>query len=584
MKHACCLVAVLLSAGAQGAVIVEFSDRGLEERVRDTIDKPTGDILDTDLLYLTYLDARESAISDLTGLEYCVNLLHLNLRHNHVRDLQPIARLTKLDSCYLTRNGLGDEDLAALADLQGLAELDLSGNQITDMSVLGGLTNLAHLYLAQNEISDMSPAANLPRLRSLDLSWNKISDISAVASLPLLSWLALSGNEISDIFPVAELVEPRHLDLAWNQISDISAIANLTRLTRLDLGGNQITDISPVAGLTYLLEELYLDNNAIVSIEPVTGLHGLRTLSLFSNQIADLGPAAANPGLGSGDLVVVTYNPLAESAFCVDIPALVERGVFVIFIGACSSGEGEGEGEEPVACGGAEPVRPHSADQDGNWSISLPELMRVIQFYNSDGYHIDPVSEDGYAAGPGETAASGRHDSDYDAADWRISLSEMLRLTQFYHAKSYAVAVYPTEDGYEANPSPMQEVMTLARAVTQGGICEAGQTVEVTLTLNYDGLERITALAVYELLPEGWTLDGWVSGAIPNIVLGQSDLLQMAWIFVPAMPVTLTYRAKAPAVPVGCQDIRGQVVYRTSGGELRSQATVTAVEVVAPTQ
>jgi len=75
-----------------------------------------------------------------------------------------------------------------------------------------------------------------------------------------------------------------------------------------------------------------------------------------------------------------------------------------------------------------------------------------------------------------------------------------------------------------------------------------------------------------------------VSGAIPNIVLGQSDLLQMAWIFVPAMPVTLTYRAKAPAVPVGCQDIRGQVVYRTSGGELRSQATVTAVEVVAPTQ
>lgn len=581
MKQACCLMTVLLCAAAIGETVVQFPDSGLEERIREAIDKPTGDILDTDLLHLTYLNARESGIRSLTGLEYCTNLTYLNLYWNNIRDLQPLAGLTKLDSCHLSRNEIGDEDLAALVGLARLNMLDLSINQIKDISVLAGLTNLAYLFLEGNEISDMGPVANLPQLRSLDLSGNKVSDISPVASLPFLSWLRLSGNEISDMAPVANLVELQHLELGWNQISDISVVANLTRLTHLDLGGNQIADIGPVAGLTHL-EDLYLDNNAITSISAVAGLFDLRNLSLYSNQITDLSPAVANAGLGRGDLVVVTYNPLAESAYCVDIPVLVERGVFVIFIGSCPGpAEGEGEGEEPVACGGADPVRPHSADQDGNWSISLPELMRVIQFYNSDGYHVDSSGEDGYAAGPGETLASGHHDSDYDTPDWQISLSEMLRLTQIYKTRSYTIAVYPSEDGYQAGPSPTQDEMTLARAVTQGGICEAGQTVEVTLTLNYDGGEMITALAIIELLPEGWTLDGWVSGAIPNIVLGQSDLLQMAWIFVPAMPVTLTYRAKAPAVPVGCQDIRGQVVYRTSGGELRSQATVTAVEVVA---
>jgi len=78
----------------------------------------------------------------------------------------------------------------------------------------------------------------------------------------------------------------------------------------------------------------------------------------------------------------------------------------------------------------------------------------VIQFFNAGGYRcaIPPVStEDGYLAGPGEDQDCCPHTSDYNPQNWRISLSELLRVIQFYNAGGYywcPDAVPPTEDGY----------------------------------------------------------------------------------------------------------------------------------------
>lgn len=46
---------------------------------------------------------------------------------------------------------------------------------------------------------------------------------------------------------------------------------------------------------------------------------------------------------------------------------------------------------------------PHSADVDGNFSVGMSELLRVIQLYNMRSYHCDltNTSEDGYTPGPG---------------------------------------------------------------------------------------------------------------------------------------------------------------------------------------
>lgn len=89
----------------------------------------------------------------------------------------------------------------------------------------------------------------------------------------------------------------------------------------------------------------------------------------------------------------------------------------------------------------------HSADTNVDWRIRLSELLRVIQLYNSRAYHCAPDTEDGYAVGPGDETCL-RHHSDYqDGGDWTIQISELLRLIQLYNSPGYHAAS-GTEDGF----------------------------------------------------------------------------------------------------------------------------------------
>jgi len=106
-------------------------------------------------------------------------------------------------------------------------------------------------------------------------------------------------------------------------------------------------------------------------------------------------------------------------------------------------GTPEGEGENPV----------HAADQNGDGQISLSELLRVIQFFNSEGYHCDAFGEDGYAPGPGDTSCAAHH-SDYVPQDWHIGLSELLRLIQFFNSGGYhSCPGENTEDSFCPGPA-----------------------------------------------------------------------------------------------------------------------------------
>ncbi len=126
--------------------------------------------------------------------------------------------------------------------------------------------------------------------------------------------------------------------------------------------------------------------------------------------------------------------------------------------GECGEGEGVFEGEgvlegQPEGEGiveGEEEGQPdwHTADPDKDNRISLSELLRLIQFFNSDGFHCMAGTEDGYAPGPGDQTCA-PHDSDYNSQDWRISLSELLRLIQFFNSGGYHYCPGEnTEDGF----------------------------------------------------------------------------------------------------------------------------------------
>ncbi|HPO15204.1 MAG TPA: hypothetical protein PLI09_17305, partial [Candidatus Hydrogenedentes bacterium] len=106
-------------------------------------------------------------------------------------------------------------------------------------------------------------------------------------------------------------------------------------------------------------------------------------------------------------------------------------------------GEGISEGEGQIEY--------HTADQNGDHHISLCELLRVIQLYNIRAYHCQAGTEDGYAPGAGEDHACIPHASDYKPQDWYIGLLELLRLIQFYNSGGYHLCE-GSEDGFCPGP------------------------------------------------------------------------------------------------------------------------------------
>ncbi len=110
--------------------------------------------------------------------------------------------------------------------------------------------------------------------------------------------------------------------------------------------------------------------------------------------------------------------------------------------------EGTSEGVEE-----GEPIPPyHSADTNQNLKIDLTELLRVIQLFNSFGYHCaTEPTEDGYAPGYDLSQTNCRpHTSDYNLQDWKISLTELLRLIQIFNIGGYSrdCGNSPGEDGF----------------------------------------------------------------------------------------------------------------------------------------
>ena len=79
--------------------------------------------------------------------------------------------------------------------------------------------------------------------------------------------------------------------------------------------------------------------------------------------------------------------------------------------------------------------------------LSLSELLRGTQLYNARSYHCDADSEDGYAPFNGPRASCAPHTGDYADGNWSLSLSELLRLVQLFNLGDFTKCP-ETEDGF----------------------------------------------------------------------------------------------------------------------------------------
>ncbi len=109
----------------------------------------------------------------------------------------------------------GDLDLSDyhITDLEGIEHcvnvtgLNLSGNDIYNITKLAGLLNLRFLYLSDNDIESISCLAELTSLKEIDISFNNIDDVTVLLDLPELEYVNLIGNPVKTGSVIDELHE-----------------------------------------------------------------------------------------------------------------------------------------------------------------------------------------------------------------------------------------------------------------------------------------------------------------------------------------------------------------------------------------
>ena len=337
--------------------VVSIPDRNLAAAVRKALGLgANAPITDQAMRRLTRLEARESQIQDLTGLEHATQLTELYLYQNQIRNISPLAgltrlkrldvdvnqisnitplaELTQLEGLYLGANQINNQDIQHLSNLTQLRWLSLYGNQISDIKPLASLTKLQGLWLDHNQIRDVSPLAGLVNLETLHLKNNPIQDTSLLASLTKLRDVNIdisdpqpnSGNVRPEPTVPVPLAEPlpvpvedvvsipdAKLAAAVREALGLGAKAPITkqamqRLTRLHVDGHGITNI---IGLEYAiqLERLNLGNNRISDYGPLARLQKLKRLTLWANGISDLSVLSPLPQLEFLDL---NWNQISD--------------------------------------------------------------------------------------------------------------------------------------------------------------------------------------------------------------------------------------------------------------------------------
>jgi len=181
-----------------------FPDNNLEKAVRTTLGQLLllgEEITTDDLAYLARLSAGDNNITDLSGIEYCINLNELELPNNKISDIYPILSLGDLVTLNLENNQIAE--IPAPCSFFLLVALNLDGNQIDDLSHLNPLFNIAILSISDNQITDISPLISLINLTRLNLSGNEISDLSPLVENSGLSegdkvWLQNNNLDLAE--------------------------------------------------------------------------------------------------------------------------------------------------------------------------------------------------------------------------------------------------------------------------------------------------------------------------------------------------------------------------------------------------
>ena len=260
-------------------------DGDIEAKIRESINKPEGELTDEDLLKVTKIDfGGDHQISNFAPLSRLKNLTELSAsgtKENPISSLNFLAGLKKLQILYLG-NGNAVTSLEPLGALTNLESVCLGNNNgaISNLMPLGALPNLVKVDFRNDarlgSISNIKGISRSKSIKSLHLPHNKIKDISELAVMKQLEELDIHNNPITDVSALSSLINLRELSIGHgdSEVGDWLPISNLANLERFNGGG---TEKGPISSLSFLtgLQKLHTVNINYASLKSFESLSSL---------------------------------------------------------------------------------------------------------------------------------------------------------------------------------------------------------------------------------------------------------------------------------------------------------------------
>ncbi len=265
--------------------------------------------------------SNNSQLTDLSGLFSAIAqnpyLRSLNVSGLNITDINllpiftsPTGQPYQLSKLDVSNTGI--TDIASLATLISLRDLNISNNRLIDVVPVGLLPLLSEVDISYTGASSIGQMNSQGRLRSLNLSGNPNISISEVNSLlvnnPLLTTIGLSGIQIGNIsaltFGSPSPVSPaviRNLDISNTGISSVFELQQFISIMQLDISQNSILDLNGLDSLTNL-RALDVSNNNIYSLSQIFNLNFLEKLDISSNTQDPQNPPLYN------DIGLISFN------------------------------------------------------------------------------------------------------------------------------------------------------------------------------------------------------------------------------------------------------------------------------------
>ena len=157
----------------------------------------------TTLVYakLTVLSLVCNSLTEVPCLQFCPNLIELNLNNNSISELRHFNFTPKLTALSVSSNRI--VILGGLFELYQLQKLVLSGNRLASIELTTlpkSLNNLTHLGLLDNKLASLKNVEEflslLPNLLQLSIGLNPLTEYNMLSTQYLLTNLKVPRADI----------------------------------------------------------------------------------------------------------------------------------------------------------------------------------------------------------------------------------------------------------------------------------------------------------------------------------------------------------------------------------------------------